>query len=249
MRISDGRNDAWLAKQRRYWNGVADGYDEFYRNGWSAREDDLVAGHLEFLREIGNPQILDAGCGLGLGYALCRRVVDRFTYTGIDIADVMVEQCLRKCPRCTFHHVDMADLAPFDDGRFDAVISLFGPLSFGYDPAAAVAELMRVTRPGGRIYLSVLHRWAFRRVMRLRFHGTEAYRTRGANGRAFAPTRVFGAGELRGIVNRAGGSVDAIWLDGTLAGVFEHERAWPISRYADRVLPTGHMLSMLATRQ
>lgn len=49
--------------------------------------------------------------------------------------------------------VAAAEALPFPDGSFDAVLSTFGAM-FAADPAAAARELVRVTRPGGRIGLA-----------------------------------------------------------------------------------------------
>src|SRR3954454_11984190 len=43
---------------------------------------------------------------------------------------------------------------PFDDGAFDAVVSVFGVI-FAPDPSRAIAEIVRVLAPGGRALLSV----------------------------------------------------------------------------------------------
>jgi SAM-dependent methyltransferase len=46
-----------------------------------------------------------------------------------------------------------AEALPFDDGQFDVVLSTFGVM-FAPDQARAARELLRVTRPGGRIGLA-----------------------------------------------------------------------------------------------
>jgi SAM-dependent methyltransferase len=51
-----------------------------------------------------------------------------------------------------FQVADAEDL-PFDDGKFDAVVSTFGVM-FAPDHAKSAAEMMRVTRSGGRIGLA-----------------------------------------------------------------------------------------------
>src|SRR6185369_8994251 len=46
-----------------------------------------------------------------------------------------------------------AENLPFEDGIFDAVLSIFGVM-FTPNPERAAAELRRVSRPGGRIGLA-----------------------------------------------------------------------------------------------
>ena len=51
---------------------------------------------------------------------------------------------------------------PFADASFDVAFSAFGALQFVLDAAAAVKEVHRVLRPGGRFAFSVTHpmRWS-----------------------------------------------------------------------------------------
>ena len=52
---------------------------------------------------------------------------------------------------------DVTDLGRFADGSFDAVVCYGGPLSYAVDRADdAVAELVRVTKPGGHVLISVM---------------------------------------------------------------------------------------------
>jgi SAM-dependent methyltransferase len=46
-----------------------------------------------------------------------------------------------------------AEALPFDDGNFDTVMTMFGAM-FAAHPERAAAELLRVTRPGGRIAMA-----------------------------------------------------------------------------------------------
>lgn len=52
---------------------------------------------------------------------------------------------------------DLVDLSQFDDHGFDAVVCFGGPLSYVLERAdAAVAEMVRVARPGGILLVSVM---------------------------------------------------------------------------------------------
>jgi SAM-dependent methyltransferase len=52
---------------------------------------------------------------------------------------------------------DVCDLAAYTTGSFDAVVAYGGPISYAFDRAdRAVAELLRVVRPGGPVLASVM---------------------------------------------------------------------------------------------
>jgi SAM-dependent methyltransferase len=53
--------------------------------------------------------------------------------------------------------LDIADLSSLPDGAFDAAVAFGGPLSYTFDRAEhALAECLRVTRPGGVVLASVM---------------------------------------------------------------------------------------------
>jgi SAM-dependent methyltransferase len=53
--------------------------------------------------------------------------------------------------------LDVRDLSAFTDGVFDGVVAYGGPISYAFDQAAvALAECIRVTRPGGVVLGSVM---------------------------------------------------------------------------------------------
>lgn len=96
-------------------------------------------------------RILDAGTGTGVGASAAltsgREVV------GVDAAPGMLAIARREVPGARFVEADYAEL-PFPAGSFDVVISVHA-LHFATDPVATLAEWRRVTRPGGRLSLSV----------------------------------------------------------------------------------------------
>jgi len=96
-------------------------------------------------------RILDAGTGTGVGAAAAltsgREVV------GVDAAAGMLAIARREVPGARFVEADYTTL-PFPTGSFDVVISVHA-LHFAVDPVAALAECRRVTRPDGRLSLSV----------------------------------------------------------------------------------------------
>lgn len=99
-------------------------------------------------------RVLDVACGTGV---LARAAADRAgaggSVTGLDINEGMLAVAAQKAP-----HIDwrqgQAEALPFVDGTFDAVVSQFG-LMFFDDRAAAIREMRRVLRPGGRLVMAV----------------------------------------------------------------------------------------------
>jgi SAM-dependent methyltransferase len=99
-------------------------------------------------------RILDAGCGIGdMTRDLATRVTPGGTVIGVDISTTMIAEARRRIADAAlpaeFRHGDITrlGLAP---ASFDGAYSerVFQHLD---EPEAALAELMRVTRPGGRI--------------------------------------------------------------------------------------------------
>jgi len=92
-------------------------------------------------------RVLDACCGTGdLALAAERR---GGIVTGLDFSPAMLERARRKSGTIEWVEGDMLSL-PFADGTFDAATVGFGVRNVS-DLEAAVVELRRVLRPGGRL--------------------------------------------------------------------------------------------------
>jgi ubiquinone/menaquinone biosynthesis C-methylase UbiE len=119
-----------------------------------------------FMRESGedvvasigiNPpvRVLDLGCGDGTtAIPLARRGAE---VLGIDIAENLVDAGNRRAAeagleRLKFQTGDACDLQEVEDGSFDVTISMFGAM-FAPRPFDVAREMVRVTRPGGRIVM------------------------------------------------------------------------------------------------
>ena len=100
-------------------------------------------------------RILDLGCGDGTtAVPLARTGAE---VVGIDIARNLVEAGNRRAAemgltRLTFQHGDACNLAGVPDHSFDLVMSVFGAM-FAPKPFEAAKEMVRVTKPGGRIVM------------------------------------------------------------------------------------------------
>jgi ubiquinone/menaquinone biosynthesis C-methylase UbiE len=96
-------------------------------------------------------RVLDIGTGTGTAAAAARG--DGREVIGVDAAPGMLEIARREVEGVEFLDMEMAALA-FGDAVFDAVLAAH-VLLFADDQGAALAEWLRVTRPGGRLSLSV----------------------------------------------------------------------------------------------
>jgi ubiquinone/menaquinone biosynthesis C-methylase UbiE len=139
------------------YDGIAEGYAAMNKtsiyNAYYERPAMLaLAG------DVAGRRILDAGCGAGpLSAALRDRGA---AVTGIDASAAMLELARRRLGDAA--HLCLADLAdplPFPDDAFDDVVASL-VLHYLRDWGPTLAELRRVTRPGGRLILSVDHPFA-----------------------------------------------------------------------------------------
>ena len=92
-------------------------------------------------------RVLDACCGTGDLAVAAER--EGGIVTGLDFSPRMLERARRKSETVTWIEGDLLAL-PFDEGSFDAATVGFGVRNVA-DLEAALAELHRVLRPGGRL--------------------------------------------------------------------------------------------------
>jgi ubiquinone/menaquinone biosynthesis C-methylase UbiE len=100
-------------------------------------------------------KVLDVGCGDGTTALPAAELGAEAT--GIDIASNLVEAGNRRAAEagltnCNFQEGDASNLEQVDDETFDLVVSIFGAM-FAPRPFAVAKEMVRVTRPGGRIVM------------------------------------------------------------------------------------------------
>jgi len=100
-------------------------------------------------------KVLDLGCGDGTTALPAARL--GADVLGVDIARNLVEAGNRRAreERLTnvrFEQGDAADLRGLDNRSFDLVVSIFGAM-FAPRPFDVAREMVRVTRPGGRIVM------------------------------------------------------------------------------------------------
>jgi SAM-dependent methyltransferase len=96
-------------------------------------------------------RVLDLGTGTGSAAAAARG--EGREIIGLDAAPGMLEIARREVAGARFEEMDFAALR-FEDASVDVVLSAHA-LLFATDQAAVLEEWRRVTRPGGRLSLSV----------------------------------------------------------------------------------------------
>ena len=100
-------------------------------------------------------QVLDLGCGDGTTAIPAARL--GADVLGVDIARNLVEAGNTRAQslglgNCRFQEGDASDLSDLADDSFDLVVSIFGAM-FAPRPFDVAKEMVRVTRPGGRIVM------------------------------------------------------------------------------------------------
>ena len=146
----------------RSYEGMAFAYDRMHarwlKHAGGEAQAALEASILSRLQR--RDRVLDAGCGTG---ALSRMLIARFndlSLTMLDTCDEMIAQARDVNGK----HIrgSLLDM-PFHDGAFDVAIAAWSIEATG-DATTAIAELMRVVRPGGHVLVAFCatepaHRW------------------------------------------------------------------------------------------
>ena len=141
---------------------IPDPLTDRVRATWTAGDFGRIAkayerGAAEFIARLGlrpGEPVLDVACGTGnlaLPAARAGALV-----TGIDIAPNLIDQARASAAKeglPVAFEVGDAERLPYADAGFGTVVSMFGAM-FAARPERAATELLRVTRPGGRIALA-----------------------------------------------------------------------------------------------
>ena len=100
-------------------------------------------------------KVLDLGCGDGTTALPAAKLGAEVL--GVDIARNLVDAGNKRAKEqglanCKFQEGDASDLSELKDESFDLVVSIFGAM-FAPKPFDVAKEMVRVTRPGGRIVM------------------------------------------------------------------------------------------------
>jgi ubiquinone/menaquinone biosynthesis C-methylase UbiE len=124
-----------------------------------AQAKDEVAARNEYIRLLGvspGERVLEIGCGSGaVTRALAERIAPDGKVTGLDACAPLLPIARALADEAgmgnliEFHHGDCRDL-PFSDASFDVTLAVT-TLSHVPNAERALQEMVRVTRPGGRL--------------------------------------------------------------------------------------------------
>ena len=148
-------------------------YDQYAEQEWERWDKSPVqrvkfAVHLHYLRLYLNAsdRILEIGAGAGRFTQELARISQRIIVA--DISPVQLQLNRENAHSLGFADAvegwvecDMCDLGlHFPDAEFDAVVCYGGPLSYVFEKREeALGELLRVTKPGGHLFLGVMSLW------------------------------------------------------------------------------------------
>lgn len=131
-----------VAQYRR----TAPGYDR----RWAHYVEATARATLARLAVRADDRVLDIGCGTGTLLAAIARTAPSARHTGVDLVPEMLAVARDKLGPEVGLHVARAQALPFADQSFELAISS-SVLHFVRDPGAALREMLRVVRPGGRV--------------------------------------------------------------------------------------------------
>jgi SAM-dependent methyltransferase len=121
---------------------------------WGVGSYEVTASELAPVSEVAiaalglsrGERVLDVACGTGNAALVAQRA--GAIVTGLDGSPRLLQVARERVRGGEFVRGDAAQL-PFEDGRFDAAVSVFGVI-FARPAERAAAEIARVVRPGGR---------------------------------------------------------------------------------------------------
>jgi len=141
--------------QRYGWERAADAYARH----WHGPLAGLQAALLALAAPAPGEAVLDVACGAGVVSAVAAQAVGPAGHVlGVDLAEAMVQASAQHAQQlglaqASFTRMDAEQLA-LPDASFDLALCVLG-LMYVPDPEAALRELHRVLRPGGRAVLAV----------------------------------------------------------------------------------------------
>lgn len=156
MKQIEDVSQAFKIRDAASYDRLTEEFDLFSRRS----SQPLAARVVSLARILPSERVLDVGTGTGIvAWEAARKVGTAGKILGIDLSEGMLQAAKAKAVRAglagqvEFARMD-AEALVLRDRSFDVVVSLFALLHFP-NPLAALGEMFRVLRPGGRIVLAV----------------------------------------------------------------------------------------------
>jgi SAM-dependent methyltransferase len=144
-------------EQRAYWNKAAPIWGK-----WQSVHSEILkpAGEALLFEARLRPtyRVLDLATGAGEPGLTAARHVKKGSVVGVDLSEAMIElaNAQAEAEGLANYSARVANVTalPFASNEFDAVLCRMGVMFFP-NPREALAEMIRVTKPGGRVALAV----------------------------------------------------------------------------------------------
>jgi SAM-dependent methyltransferase len=155
-----------------YFQAAAQTWHTMYvrKDVWGCIHQQRLATFMAWVDKLGLPpgtRVFDSGCGAGMAtVALAQR---GYFVDSIDVAPSMIEFTRRNVTQAgvgTRVNANVGDIynISFPDQSFDLVLSI-GVIPWLQSPGRAIAELARVTKPGGYLLFTADNRWRLARLV------------------------------------------------------------------------------------
>lgn len=140
---------AHTAEAKAVWNEAAERYEKLSNSLFARTAEEFV----DFAGLRKKWRVLDVACGPGVASrAAAAKVDEKGSVLAVDLAPGMLARAkaapaAKRAAPIEYAEMDVHQL-PLEDASFDAVISQLGLMLFA-SPDKALAEMTRVTKPGG----------------------------------------------------------------------------------------------------
>ena len=146
--------------QRYGWDRAAPDYEPLWQRQLAAAHSTLLA----VAQLVPGERVLDVACGTGLvTVAAARAVGPRGCVLGVDLSGTMIQVARERAAAAALDQISFArmdaEALSFPDASLDVALCALG-LMYPPCPQAALREMRRVLRPGGRMVSAV---WGERR--------------------------------------------------------------------------------------
>ena len=191
---------------------------------------DAIEAVFDLVGVTSRTRLLDVACGAGSSVGRASRL--GASVAGLDAAAGLLEIAARRAIGAELVHGDMFDL-PWDDASFDVVVA-FNGIWGGCE--AALAEMARVCRPGGRIGLTF---WgAPERLDLLSYFMTVGAAGPGVSEEIVSLAAINAPGVAESMLARAGFEEIAFGTTQAILEFGDDEIAWRALRSPGLVLPS-----------